>query len=134
MLRSSRLPLLLFPLFVLSLLLTVGCQKEDGPTRYDISGKVTLNGEPVPGGSIVFTPDSQKGNGGPQGTAKIVDGRYDTADNGRGTVGGPHHVHVIATDSATGQASETEAPLAEHTFEIDIPKDSAEHDLEIPKW
>jgi len=120
-------------IFSLSLLhLTIGCQKQEGPVRYEISGTVTYDGAPVPGGSIVFTPDSQKGNNGPQGTARIVDGRYDTANYGRGTVGGPHHVHVIATDATTTQEAELTGPLAEHTFEIDIPLDETTQDLDIP--
>ncbi|MEW4565503.1 hypothetical protein AB1K70_23450 [Bremerella sp. JC770] len=128
-----RLACYCLTLFSLSVLfLATGCQKQDGPVRYEISGTVTYEGAPVPGGSIVFTPDSKKGNNGPQGTARIVDGRYDTANYGRGTVGGPHQVHVIATDATTTEAAELTGPLAEHTFQIDIPLDETTQDLDIP--
>lgn len=130
--RNTRDHLRMAALSVLLLPLVLGCQQDDGPKRYDVSGSVKYNGEPVPGGAIVFTPDSQKGNRGPQGTARIVDGHYDTARDGRGTVGGPHHVHVIATESTTTEAAELQGPLAEHTFEIDLPQDETTHDLDIP--
>ena len=112
--------------------LAIGCQKQDGPVRYDVSGTVTYQGDPVPSGSVVFTPDTAQGNSGPQGTAKIVDGHYDTANSGRGTVGGPHQVHVIATDAMTAEEAELQPPLAEHTFTLDLPEDETTQDLEIP--
>ncbi|MBA2114162.1 hypothetical protein [Bremerella alba] len=133
MLQNTSYPLQALSLAVALSLLACGCQKEEGPTRYQVSGTVTFDGDPVPGGSIVFTPDSQKGNTGPQGTARIVEGHYDTAMEGRGTVGGPHHVHVIATEATTTQEAELLGPLAEHTFELDLPLDAATEDLEIPK-
>lgn len=119
-------------LTLLLLALAVGCQKQDGPPRYDISGSVTFRGAPVPSGSVVFTPDSKKGNSGPQGTAKIIDGHYDTSRNGRGTVGGPHQVHVIATEAMSAEDAELQGPLAEHTFDLDLPQDETTQDLEIP--
>lgn len=132
MLRGSTYLLSCVLLATAPVLLGSGCQKEDGPTRYQISGTVTYKGTPVPGGSIVFTPDSKKGNAGPQGTARIINGHYDTSDDGRGTVSGPHQIHVIATESTETAASETEPPLAEYIFEVDIPAEAAQQDLDIP--
>ncbi|UUO07194.1 hypothetical protein M4951_02515 [Blastopirellula sp. J2-11] len=124
----------LFPLLAVSLTLLIsGCGKVEGPPRYRVSGHVTFRGEPVPAGSIIFTPDTQKGNAGPQGTARIINGNYDTTDAGRGTVGGPHQVHVIATDSNLSADAELVGPLAEHTFDIDFPQDATIQNLEIPK-
>ncbi|WP_206668911.1 hypothetical protein [Bremerella volcania] len=130
--QKTRYHFTFMPLAIMLIPLAIGCQKQDGPIRYDVSGTVTYKGAPVPGGSVVFTPDKQKGNSGPQGTARIVDGHYDTARNGRGTVGGPHHVHVIATEAMTAEAAELQGPLAEHTFELDLPQDETTQDLEIP--
>ena len=54
--------------------LLVGCG-DGGLKRYRVSGDVSFQGKPVPAGSIIFTPDTAKGNAGPQGTANIIDGR-----------------------------------------------------------
>ena len=110
-----------------------GCGKDQGPQRYHVSGTIHLDGTPVPAGSVVFSPDTQKGNSGPQGTARIVDGHFDTAKQGRGTVGGPYLVHVIATNSDRPEDAEIAGPLAEHTFEVDLPQETSIQNLEIPK-
>ncbi|EAQ80619.1 hypothetical protein [Blastopirellula marina] len=124
----------LFSLLAVALALSMsGCGKVEGPPRYRVSGHVTFQGKPVPGGSIIFTPDTQKGNAGPQGTARIINGSYDTTEAGRGTVGGPHQVHVIATDSSLAEDAELVGPLAEHTFDIEFPQEATVQNLEIPK-
>src|SRR5947207_3360144 len=94
--------------------LLIGCFAENGPTRYRISGTVTFNGQPVPHGEILFTPDSSQGNSGPQGIATIQDGRYDT-DGSRapGVAGGPTIVQVTALADPSGKL------LCEHQFGID---------------
>lgn len=110
-----------------------GCGKDQGPRRYHVSGTIQLDGTPVLAGSVVFSPDTDKGNSGPQGTARIVDGHFDTAHRGRGTVGGPHRIHVIATNSDRPEDAELAGPLAEYTFEVDLPRETSVHNLEIPK-
>jgi hypothetical protein len=54
--------------FALSLL--VGCS---GDGRRAVTGEVTLDGEPVNGGSIVFLPAGGEGS---KGAAEIIDGKY----------------------------------------------------------
>ena len=54
------------------LILCAGC--DGGPTRYSVGGVVQFNGNPVPSGRLVFTPDHPKGNQGPQGVADILQG------------------------------------------------------------
>lgn len=64
-----------------------GCgQGESGPQRFDVSGTVTYDSLPVPAGSIQFMPDTSKGNSGPIGYASIVDGKFNTAEGGKGVV------------------------------------------------
>ena len=58
--------------------LASGC----GGSGHRISGKVTLDGKPVPAGKIYFIPDTAKGNSGPTRYADIVDGAYDTGATG----------------------------------------------------
>ncbi|MGB9689681.1 hypothetical protein [Thermogutta sp.] len=101
-----------------------GCSK-GGPKTYHVSGTVTFDGKPVPAGSILFEPDQTKGNTGPAGFAKIKDGKFDTRNNGRGTIGGPHVVRIIALDGVPGEELPEGAPLApEYVTHADLPKEN----------
>jgi len=119
-------------LCLLALGTLAGCGRDEGPVRYDVSGTITFKNAPVPSGSIVFTPDTSQGNSGPQGTARIINGRYDTASGGRGTVGGPHMVHIIATAHERPEDAELIGPLAEYTFAFELPQQTTKKDIEIP--
>src|SRR5687768_9092039 len=67
----------------------------DGQPIYRVSGAVTFDGQPIPQGTIVFSPDLSKRNDGPQGVAPIKDGKYDTqGGQGMGAVGGAMKVSV----------------------------------------
>lgn len=116
-------------------LVVAGCGgPEDGPPRFEIAGTVTHKGQPVPQGFIQFQPDGSKGNSGPAGSATIVDGKFDTAISGQGTIGGPHHVLISGFD---GQADlENELPFgkqlfSDHKSEIDLPKQSHQFDFKV---
>ncbi|MFG0261367.1 MAG: hypothetical protein ACF788_03155 [Novipirellula sp. JB048] len=107
------------------LLSQMGCGSAD-PQEQHVSGAVTFNGAPVLMGDIQFLPKS--GNPGPAGSAKVIDGKFDTAvEGGRGTVGGPHAVIINGFD---GQAEpEAELPLGKPLFsdykvDFDIPSAS----------
>jgi len=111
-----------------------GCGGSKGPDRHRVWGKVTFHGQPVPVGSIKFDPDGSQGNQGPQGFATIKDGHYDTAGAGAGVVGGPHVVRISGFD---GIASSDDAPQGAPLFPayqttVDLPKEPAEKDFEIP--
>lgn len=114
--------------------LLAGCA-EDGPPRYDVSGMVSFNGEPVPRGTIVFEPDTKKGNKGPQGFADIKDGHFNTADGGKGTVGGPHIARIAGFD---GKPQNEQQYLGnpifnEHLEEVDLPVgEPAAQDFVVP--
>ncbi|MBI2480801.1 MAG: hypothetical protein HYV60_19890 [Planctomycetia bacterium] len=83
----------------LPVIVVVGCGGGDaGSARYHVSGTVTHKGQPVPRGTILFQPDGSKGNSGPATNADSVDGLYDTARQGTGTVGGPHIVVIQGFD------------------------------------
>lgn len=116
-------------------LAAAGCGGQEGPKRYHVSGQVTWQGNPVPAGTVTFTPDVRKGNSGPQGAAPIRNGRYDTRDaGGRGTTGGPQIVSVRGFDGSP--PTETD-PLgrqlfAEHQAEHDLPKENTTLDLAVP--
>lgn len=79
-------------------LLLVGCGGSD-LERYRASGTVTYQGSPVSQGTIMFEPDTSKGNSGAAGMAMIVDGQYDTqAEGGKGISGGPQIVSIQGFD------------------------------------
>src|SRR5262245_34690546 len=84
----------------LLLILLAGCSgtKDD---RLRLSGAVTYDGQPIQFGEILFTPDGASGNSGPQGIAKIREGRYDTGD--MGIAGGPTIICVTAFDREGGK-------------------------------
>lgn len=123
------------PLLLLALATLLGCGGESGPPRYDVSGVVTYKGQPIPAGTIQFNPDASKNNRGPSGAATIKDGKFDTALEGRGTIGGPHRVLIEAYD---GNAQpELELPHGRPLFygyqtEIDLPKEATQIEIEVP--
>jgi len=114
--------------FVVSVVLLAGCGGGDSVTRFHVSGSVNYEGKPVPAGTITFTP--AKGNEGPQGYAKITEGKYDT-HSGKGTVGGPMAVHI---DGFDGVASD-KMPLGKQIFaydtKADLPKADGTKDFDV---
>ncbi len=115
-----------------ALLLAAGCGRS-GPRRYDVSGNVTFRGEPVSSGTISFDP-IEPGMGG--GFAFIVDGAYDTADGGRGHLGGEHVVRITGD---TGKLINPDNPdlgtvLLFPTYEttLELPSRHDKRDFDIP--
>jgi hypothetical protein len=105
-----------------------GCNADRGPTRYRVSGEVKFAGQSVPYGEILFTPDSGKGNSGPQGIAMIQQGKYDTAGTrAPGVAGGPTVVTVTALADPSGKL------ICEYQFSIDLPKGDTTHNIDIPE-
>jgi hypothetical protein len=113
-----------------------GCGGDDGPPRYDVSGEVTFQGKPVPVGRIAFEPDTSQGNTGPAGFAEIHDGHYDTAETGKGPVGGPHTVVIDGFDgkpAPENQNVETGSPLFfGYRVPMDLPKETTTKDFDVP--
>lgn len=105
-----------------------GCGKSGEPARYRVSGIVTLDGEPIPFGEVLFTPDASKKNSGPQGKAPIKDGKFDTSfDGGLGSGGG---ATVARVQGMTGPGGKT---LCEFDLKIDLPQSDSTQDLKVPK-
>lgn len=114
-----------------------GCGKS-GVNRVAVSGKVTFQGQAVPSGMISFTPDATKGNRGPQGLARIVDGAYSTEDNGKGSVLGPQLVEIRGVEGS-GSGSGDTLPFGNgkplfppYRTEVDIAEENATIDFEVP--
>ncbi len=117
-------------------LCAVGCGSGE-IKRYNISGTVNYNGKPVPAGTISFEPVGREIS---PGFATIRDGKYDTAENGVGQVGGEHVVKI------TGDAR---PPVDPNSFQADsyvakelfpkfqknavLPKRRSTQDFEVPR-
>jgi hypothetical protein len=129
--------LLSSPVAVLMLLASVvGCGGSTGIERYDLSGEVSFQGQPVPKGYITFAPDKKAGNQGPGANATIIDGRYETLP-GQGTVGGPHVVRIVGNDGVPYEAEPgMTVPVGKplfppHEMRVDLPREAATQDFAV---
>lgn len=88
----------------------LGCGR-GGPERYELSGAISYDGQPVENGDIIFSPlDSATGkaSGGP-----IVAGRYSIASH-EGPTAGKYRVEIIAMrPSGKKNAGEGTTPPAD---------------------
>jgi hypothetical protein len=109
-----------------------GCGGETGPPRYEVSGKVTFGGQPVPNGSITFAPDGAAGNKGPLTATVVKDGVYKT-ESGKGAIAGD----TIITILPPAASSETPPDQVKGQFQpfearVKLPKEKSVHDFDIP--
>jgi len=121
-------------------ILLVGClagcsSAGDGVRLYQVSGKVTFQGKPVSAGVIFFDPDAAAGNSGPQGSAEIVNGTYNTATKtGKGIAGGPMVVTMTGWNSAPANAEQLsrDALFTDYVVRKEFANKNSEMDFEIP--
>jgi hypothetical protein len=81
--------------------LACGCGRGQ-PTLAPVSGRVFYRGQPLAGGTIVFTPDPDRGGKGPLACGEIgADGRFTLSTGTQpGAVVGWHRVTVAARPGA----------------------------------
>lgn len=112
---------------VLSAGLLAGCSNRE-PDRHRVSGEARFDGQPIPYGDVLFTPDGAKNNHGPQGIAQIRNGRYDTAaPEGKGIAGGPTVIRVTGLTGPGGKL------LCEYEMQVDLPRAECTHPIDVPK-
>jgi len=124
---------------VLSLCALLGCGKEKSVDRISVSGTITYKGQPVSEGFVCFTPDPRKGNRGPQGVAKIVEGFYSTEKfNGKGSVVGPQIIEIRGFGGSTSPSGGDAHPFVSgqplfppYFSEVDISHEVATYDFEV---
>lgn len=117
----------------------VGCgYGPSGPVRYEVTGTVTYNGEPVPYGEITFAPDGAKGNQGPGAVVTISNGTYQVGRE-HGVIGGPHIVTITGYTAApdSGAVSDIPTPQPKQLFapyseNADLPTDNTIKDFKVP--
>ena len=130
--QNSKLRTLSCSILIIAAILS-GCA-DKGPKRYQLSGKVTHQGQPVPAGIMYFDPDLAAGNDGPQGHAVITAGEYDTRKaGGQGPGSGKYQVRIYAHDGVPVP----ELPMGKLLFPevvlpIQVPEADGEQNLEIP--
>ena len=116
--RFMKTALQIWPQFAIALsvsamVVIVGCGGDDSGLgrRYKVSGKVTINGAPVPHGTINFLPVKPPSPEGRAATGEIKDGAYSltTAGDFDGALPGDYNVAIVALDvdlSAAGAGHE----------------------------
>ena len=116
-----------------------GCSSSsDSATAYHVSGTVQFDGKPLPAGKIYFTPDTSLGNQGPQGTATIKDGKYDTASSRFGVMGGPYIVRVDGYDGVQpdddedGLFPDGQVIFRDYEVKLKFPEENHVEDLQVP--
>lgn len=111
-----------------------GCGGRSG-TQYHASGTVTFGGQPVPAGQVLVAPDTSKGNSGPATIVTIRDGKYDTREASRGTVGGPHVVTITGYDGKSdpeGELPDGRILFSDYRIEVDLPNQATTKDFDVP--
>ena len=117
----------------------LGCgEQDDAVQRFQLSGTVSFEGNPVTHGQIIFTPDNSKGNRGPGAIATIVDGQYQT-EEGKGIIAGPHRVQIVGFDGppiagvipAEGER-EPKLLFEGYETEVEFSREESTHDFSIP--
>ena len=98
---------------------------------YHVSGEVTFDNEPVPGGYVMFSPNVLEGNDGRQGYAEIKDGRYDTAGSGKGITGGAYMVLVRGFLPPQGDAP-GKMLFRQYEKAIELPTADSQQEIIVP--
>ena len=95
----------LFPFAVLiaGVGLAGGCKGGGSSSLYPVTGKVTVNGQPVASGYVSFRPDKKKGNDfGSECVGEIKNGEYALQTNGKpGAPLGAYKVVVTGGEATT---------------------------------
>ena len=103
-----------------------GCG-DNGPKAYRISGEALFDGQPIPHGDVLFTPDGSQQNSGAQGFANIKDGKFDTAVvGGKPLAGGPTVIRVTGLSGPGGKL------LCEYEYKLDLPRADSTITIEVP--
>lgn len=116
--------------FLIFLFSVVGCGGSSSDlTKYDYSGTVTFDGNPIPVGYISFEPDSVPG---PGSMAKIIDGHYETP-TGKGLLGGPYRILISGFEgNGNPEALGDGTPIfIDYLLKMTLPEESKTQNFEI---
>lgn len=116
-----------------AILLTCGCGG-DPFERSQVTGKVTLDGEPIPYGEVLFSPDTEKGNSGPSVVAPIGPGGIYVTLSDRGAVPGPTIAMIVAFDNSPDAVTGGGSPnllVDNFPVEVEVPQGSGEINFDL---
>lgn len=101
------------------LLLILSCGGS-GDNLAPVQGQVFFRGQPLTGGTIVFTPDPERGGSGPQAWAEIgSDGRFQLSTEGRrGAVVGWHRITIGCAAAAKLPGRYRDPEMSGQNFEV----------------
>lgn len=109
-----------------------GGNVDSGPERYHVSGNVAFDGQPVERGMIYFAPTDA--NPGPEGFARIENGKYDTRqEGGKGHISGALVARIKAEGPVSTNDEPTKAPFEQWATEVDLPREDSVKDFAVPK-
>jgi hypothetical protein len=111
--------------------LAIGCGRTGPADLFEVKGRATFAGRPIPAGRIVFEPDKARGADGMVSIADIRDGTYRTRP-GRGFGGGPCKVTVYGSDGTMPTEEHDTALFPPWTTELDLPRSDCTHDFTVP--
>jgi hypothetical protein len=117
-----------------AVVVVAGCGDNYGG-RVEVKGKVTLVGEPIKDGVIVFKPASAS-NKDTQSGGKITDGSY-VVPRAQGLLPGKYVVQITAADSGTPVNTEegfSPGPSRNFTAQDKVPEDwnvRSKHEIEV---
>ena len=85
---------------------------------------------------MLFEPDTEKGNRGPADYATIREGKYDTREDGQGTIGGPHLVRVTGAEKGASEGSPVDEARIKRLFpefatSVNMPQRDTTQDIEV---
>lgn len=105
----------------------------EGPARYQLTGAALFDGQPIPYGSILLEPDRSRGNQGPAGMADIRKGQFQMRE-GRGHVGGPHLITILATNGKRPTNPDEDTTLfLPYKISLTLPAEDSRHDFDVPR-
>jgi hypothetical protein len=84
-----------------------GCAEESGPPRLPVSGKVTLDGKPLPSGTITFLPAGK----GAAASVPITDGSF-IVGRSEGPGPGTHKVEIVSVQETGKRIKSPDDPIA----------------------
>ena len=113
----------------LGCLVGCGATAPDGPLRFQVHGKVSLDGEPLASGFIQFEPDASAKNSGPGTSCPIVNGHYKTET---GAIAGAMIIRISPPAAVSGSTG----PIVNFTVQElkrEFPAADSEQDFEVTK-
>jgi|SRR5579875_1294295 hypothetical protein len=109
---------------VVAALTVLGCGHDEALTP--VRGRVFFRGQPLPGGTIVFTPDAERGGHGPLAIGEIgPDGRYSLRSGDKlGAVPGWHRITIAPPTLAAVPGQAVPPPAVELPRKYSDPEQS----------